>query len=213
MWETLHLFSRYAKGYSVSSTSSAENTVSAYTSVNENSDSTTVIIVNRDMAEAQNVTVNLNGLVVNDGSYTTLQLASLPTSETFKSHTNNALKENSVAVVSNSFTISVPALSTTAVLLKSAPTGVNEIQSGLKELNIYPNPASDKLYVQFGSNVNEVVEVTIFDQAGRTIRSTQNYYIENSPLSIDISSISKGIYLLSVKTSNTVSTKSFTVIR
>ena len=49
MWETLHLFSRYAKNYSVSSTSSIENTVSAYTTVNELSDSMTVIIVNRDM--------------------------------------------------------------------------------------------------------------------------------------------------------------------
>jgi hypothetical protein len=213
MWETLHMFSWHAKGYSVSSTSSLENTVSAYSSVNENSDSTTVIIVNRDMAAAQNVTVNLNGLLVNDGSYTTLQLASLPTTETFKSHTENALKENSVSITSNSFTISVPALSTTAVLLKSAPTGVNEIQSNLKELKIYPNPASDKLYVQFGSNVTETIEVTIFDQAGRTIRSTQNYYIENSPISIDISSISKGVYLLSVKTSNTLITKGFSVIR
>ncbi|NJO88161.1 MAG: glycoside hydrolase family 44 [Chloroflexia bacterium] len=61
MWETLHLFSKNAKKYSVSSVSSAENTVSAYTSINEAADSLTVIIVNRDMSSAQNVTVNLTG--------------------------------------------------------------------------------------------------------------------------------------------------------
>ena len=71
MWETLHLFSRYAKNFSVSSTSSLENTVSAYTTVSENSDSTTVIIVKRDMNLAHNVTVNLSGLSVYDGSYKT----------------------------------------------------------------------------------------------------------------------------------------------
>jgi hypothetical protein len=213
MWESMHLFSRYAKNFSVSSTSSVENTVSAYTTVNENSDSTTVIIVNRDMEAAQNVTVNLNGLMVNDGNYTTLQLASLPANETFVSHALNALKENAVAVASNSFTISVPALSTTAVLLKSEPTGVKNTQNKLKELKIYPNPVSDLLYVQLGSSFAENVEITIFDQAGRTIRSTQNYSIENSPLRIDVSSISKGFYLVSVKTANSVSTKGFTVIR
>jgi hypothetical protein len=56
MWETLHLFARNAKEYSVSSTSSLENTVSAYTSVNEAADSMTVIIVNRDMSASRNVT-------------------------------------------------------------------------------------------------------------------------------------------------------------
>src|ERR1035437_2175565 len=54
MWETLHLFSRYAQGYSVSSTSTLENTVSAYTTVNEAVDSMTVIIVNRDTIATRN---------------------------------------------------------------------------------------------------------------------------------------------------------------
>jgi hypothetical protein len=103
MWETLHLFSRNAKEYSVSSTSSLENTVSAYTSVNEAADSMTVIIVNRDMSSTRNVTVNLNGISVPGGSYKTLQLSSLPATETFKSHTDNALKTISVTVRSNSF--------------------------------------------------------------------------------------------------------------
>lgn len=210
MWETLHLFSRYAKGYSVSSTSSLENTVSAYTSVSENSDSTTVIIVNRDMEAAHNVTVNLGGLIVNDGTYTTLQLASLPLTETFKSHTDNALKDNSVAVTSNSFTISVPALSTTAVLLKSAPTAINQLASRKNEIKLYPNPVTDKLLVQ---GIDENIEITIYDQAGRTIRSAQNFNNGNLPISIDVSSLSKGYYFLSVQSSKSKLTKGFTVIR
>jgi len=213
MWESLHLFSRYAKYYSVASTSSLENTVSAYTTVSENSDSTTVIIVNRDMTEEHNVIINFNGLLVSDGSYTTLQLASLPASETFKSHTDNALKANTVTVASNSFTISVPALSTTSVLLKSKATGVDYIKSSLKEIRLYPNPATDQLFVQLGHNVAENVEITIFDQAGRSIRSTQQYYNGNSPISLDVSSISEGYYLLLVKSSNSKSTKGFTIIR
>ena len=127
MWETLHLFSRNAKKYSVSSTSSIENTVSAYSSVNENADSLTVMLVNRDMAASRTVTINLSNFTVANGNYKTLQLSSLPTTETFVSHTQNALKENTVAVNSNSLTITVPALSTTAILLIKAPTAVTYV--------------------------------------------------------------------------------------
>ena len=117
MWETLHLFSRNAKKYSVSSTSSLENTVSAYSSVNENADSLTVMLVNRDMSASRTVTINLSNFSVANGNYNTLQLSSLPATESFVSHTQNALKANAVAVNSNSLTITVPALSTTAILL------------------------------------------------------------------------------------------------
>jgi len=122
MWETLHLFSRNAKTYSVSSVSSNENTVSAYSSVNENADSLTVMLVNRDMTASSTVTINLSNFTVANGNYKTLQLSSLPATETFVSQTQNALKENTVAVNSNSLTITVPALSTTAILLVKTTT-------------------------------------------------------------------------------------------
>ncbi|MDR6804725.1 hypothetical protein J2Y45_002967 [Dyadobacter sp. BE34] len=117
MWETLHLFSRNAKKYSVASTSSLENTVSAYSSVSESTDSLTVMLVNRDMNASHTVTINLSNFTVANGNYKTLQLASLPATETFVSHTQNALQEGTAAVNSNSLTITVPALSTTAILL------------------------------------------------------------------------------------------------
>jgi hypothetical protein len=120
MWETLHLFSRNAKKYSVSSTSSLENMVSAYSSVNENVDSLTVMLVNRDMGASRTVTINLSNFSVPNGTYQTLQLSSLPSTETFVSHTQNALQSNTVTVNSNSLTITVPALSTTAILLVKA---------------------------------------------------------------------------------------------
>jgi len=117
MWETLHLFSRNAKKYSVSSTSSDENTVSAYSSVSENADSLTVMLVNRDMNAPRTVTINLSNFSVANGLYRTWQLASLPAAETFVSHSQNASQESTVAVNSSSLAITVPALSTTAILL------------------------------------------------------------------------------------------------
>jgi hypothetical protein len=213
MWETLHLFSRYAKNYSVSSTSSLENTVSAYTTISGNSDSTTVIIVNRDMNTAHTVTVYFSGLSVNDGNYATLQLASLPASETFESHTENALKENSVTVASNSFTLSVPALSTTAVILKSKTTGNKELRSQIEEIQLYPNPVVDKLYVSMNSAIAEPLEITIYDQGGRQIKTSVVNYDGHSPFEMNLSSLSGGYYILSVKSSHCIETKGFTIIR
>jgi hypothetical protein len=79
MYETLHLFSRYAKSYSVSSTSTVENTVSAYSTVTSSADSMTVMLVNRDVSASHSVKVNLSAFSVNNGSYNALQIASLPT--------------------------------------------------------------------------------------------------------------------------------------
>jgi len=201
MWETLHLYSRYAKDYSVSSTSSIENTVSAYTSVTEAADSMSVIIVNRDMSFAHNVIVNLNGFSVNDGSYSTLQLSSLPSTETFVSHTNNALKLNSVTVHSNSFSITVPSLSTTAVILVSTSTGVQDVKSQTDQIKVSPNPAIDKLGVSINSNVAEPTEVIIYDQSGRKMESLEKAYGGSTPIIMNVSSLLGGSYLISVKNS------------
>ncbi|MEO7991281.1 MAG: glycoside hydrolase family 44 protein [Chryseolinea sp.] len=215
MWETLHLFSRNAKEYSVSSTSSLENTVSAYTTVNEAADSLTVIIVNRDMSSSRNVTVNLNGFSAANGSYKSLQLSSLPSTETFKSHTNNALKTSSVTVNVNSFTISVPALSTTAILLSGTPGTITGIEDHIekKNLNIYPNPGFDKLLISIDSKREEPVVITVLDQWGRKIRSVQGHYDGVTPITLDISTISSGIYILSVSRASGVSQEKFVVAR
>ncbi len=214
MWEAMHLFSRYAKDYSVSSTSSLENTVSAYTTVNETADSMTIIIVNRDMSSEQIVTVNLNEFPLVDGWYKTLQLASLPSTETFKSHTENALKENSVSVISNSFTITVPALSTTAILFPSTGiVGIEECNYQLDGIRIFPNPVIEKLNVSISSNIAERTEINIWDQRGRKIQSSTINYDGFSPITLNLSTLSNGFYLISVKNNHFTSTRNFAVIK
>ncbi len=214
MWETLHLFSRYAKNYSVSSVSDIENTVSAYTTMSDRADSMTVIIVNRDMNSSRNVSVNLNGISVANGNYTTWQLSSLPSTETFYSHTNNALKLNTVSVNGNSFKINVPSLSVTAILLKSlSVTGVETPYNQQDMVKLYPNPTDAQLNITLQSNVPEQTMITVFDQSGHQLKKLEVNYDGYSPININVSSFSCGVYLLSVQNSNFKTTKVFTVIR
>lgn len=210
MYETLHLFSRYAKSYSVSSTSTVENTVSAYTTVNTATDSMTVILVNRDVSASHSVKVNLSGFPVNDGTYNRLQIASLPTTETFVSHSNNALKKSTITVASNSFTITLPPLSTTAVVLKAKTTDLAE-NSFSTNIQLYPNPASTQLNVAFPENLSEKVTWKIFTADGRLVDGSQIDGIGQSSLSIPTGSLQNGIYLLSIQNEHTTITKRFCV--
>ncbi|MBK5271948.1 MAG: T9SS type A sorting domain-containing protein [Bacteroidia bacterium] len=215
MWETLHLFSRYAKNYSVSSASSVENTVSAYTTINDAADSMTVIIVNRDMNSTRNVTVNFNGLNVSNRNYTTLQLSSLPSTETFKSHTDNALKKDSVMVNANSFTISVPALSTTAVLLKSGTvTGVGTVVGPIEcnQIKIFPNPLYDNnLYLSMQSGGLAKTQVSIFDESGKLVLISVVNTSGQTPVKLDLSRLSSGYYILTAKNDHCSVTKKFAI--
>jgi hypothetical protein len=118
-WETLHLFSRYAKTVRVASVSSLDSTVSGYASINLRADSCTVILVNRNPTVVQNTKVTLSHFTVAPGSFDVLELSGLPvTSETFISHANNALKKKSVTPANSAFTLDLPPYSVTAVLLK-----------------------------------------------------------------------------------------------
>ena len=209
MWETMHLFSRYAQEYSISSVSSLENTVSAYSTVNESADSMTIILVNRDMNSSRNVTVNIDGYYAKNGDYPTLQLASLPAYETFKSHTDNALEEDKVAVDSNAFMITVPKLSITAVILNPTPTGIRTLRDVSDEMQLYPNPANDILNIRIKSTNTEKTQIKLIDQTGRTVLSTFQNLGGNSPVNLSVSSISDGIYFVSVKNNHISATQKF----
>ncbi|WPV65374.1 glycoside hydrolase family 44 protein [Chitinophaga sp. LS1] len=183
MWETLHLFSRNAKKYSVLSTSSLENTVSAYSSVNENADSLTVILVNRDRTNSRTVTINLSNFDVANGNYQTLQLSSLPATESFVSHTQNALQQNTVAANSNSITITVPALSTTAMLLNKATVPVTYVTMANRATGLL----MDGMYrYSDGSNVGQ------WSNSGS---DAQQWSLETNDGYVKIKNRASGLYL------------------
>lgn len=122
-WEVLHLFSTCAKTTRVLSTSDLDTMVSAYSSVNATGDSLTVILVNRFPSTAQQAQISFSGFTPQAGPDSTLELSGLPATETFTA-TTNALKRKSVAVSGTTLSMSLPAFSITAVLLKGTSAGV-----------------------------------------------------------------------------------------
>jgi hypothetical protein len=124
-WEVIHLFSKYSKNISVKSTSSDENYLSAYSTVSEDNDSMTVVLVNR-YSSTKNAQINLSNFAVTNGLYTTKCLSNLPSdnsTETFISDANNALTTSNVAVTGNIFSLSLPSYSITSVILYTGGAG------------------------------------------------------------------------------------------
>lgn len=213
MWETLHLFSRHAHRYSVSSTSTLETSVSAYTTLSDAADSMTVILVNRDLTTSKNVTVNLTHFTAAEGNQPTLQLSSLPAVETFKTHTNNALKKQEVAVASNTFTLTLPALSTTAILLKASTVGSRRINQPMGDMKLYPNPAGETVSVQLDLPSATPVSITLTDQQGRRRRVINTWFDGHSAIRVDVASLPPGFYFLSATSEQFTSVKRLVVKR
>ena len=209
MWETMHLFSRYGKTTRVQSVSSNETDVSAYSSINTTNDSVTVILVNRNLTTSHTTHVSLSNFTISNGTYNTLQIKTLPSTETFVSHTNNALHTSTVTVTSNSLSISLPALSTTAIILKgtSTTTGINQTTNNSNEVNIYPNPSNGNIKIQTDKELGAVI---IYNALGEMVHNQTS-----NKTSIDLSNLQNGVYFVTLKDKQqqTIATKKIIVQR
>ena len=70
----------------------------------------------------------------------------------------------------------------------------------------YPNPAYDILNIQSSSKINEI---GLFDLTGRKVKAISN--ISDNSVAVQVSDMQKGVYLLTVKTSDGLSTQRIAV--
>jgi hypothetical protein len=202
MWEVLHLYSRYAKTMSVQAVSSEEQTVSAYTSINNAADSITVMLVNRSLTATRNVKVTLGNFAVVNGTYSNKQLKQLPATETFVSHTANALQTGSVTVNANSFAVDLPALSTTAVLLKGkgSATGIQTVTENTLPLEVYPNPVKndEHVFVRIPEYNTGELNVEVYNAMGQVVYAKMHSTNGLQVIDVPCEGLPKGVYVINV---------------
>lgn len=210
MWEVLHLFSRYDKAFSIGATSSNETSVSAYPTLNAGGDSLTVMLVNRSTS-SQTVTLNFKNYVLANESFTTLKLSNLPSTETFVSHSANALQKGTVNASSNGVRITIPSMTVTGILLKGAKgdfvTAV-EAEVGRDVMQVFPVPPD-------GGKIHVIVNVTgesfldLVDQNNRVVKEIYHGSISKLPFSLDIDTtqLSGGVYFLRLQSNGNFTTK------
>ncbi|MBT1697870.1 T9SS type A sorting domain-containing protein [Fulvivirgaceae bacterium PWU4] len=204
MWEVLHLFSRYNKTQYVGSTSSEEELVSAYPTINAAGDSVTVALVNRATI-SKTVNLHLKGFVLADGDFSVLKLANLPSTETFVSHQVNALQKTTVQKNGNGISVSLPAMSVASVQLKGSKgevvTSLGDERSEKPLLEVYPTPSTSGSSLKVSVNKSGHAEISLLDVNGKLLFTLHKGVIKSAPFvkDVDTSALTKGIYFIRLK--------------
>jgi hypothetical protein len=96
----------------------------------------------------------------------------------------------------------------TQINLTASTASVNDVDTILDQFSIYPNPAKNSIQITNFSRLNNP-SIKIFNLLGKEVLSTLN-----SSEIVDVSSLVKGIYLLSIKTEKiTKNTKNIKFIK
>ena len=81
----------------------------------------------------------------------------------------------------------------------------------LNNLKVYPNPASDILYLDFGMSNKLASKVTIYNTIGEELIDESRSNSTSGTMNIDIKSLKQGIYLLKIEMENSVKMVKFQV--
>jgi hypothetical protein len=192
MWETLHLFSRYNQTQAVQGASSDETFVSAYPSVNAAKDSMTVVLVNRSTTETKSTTLNFTNFIVENTTAEALRLSSLPTTETFISHNQNAIQRSFASFASNKTTLSLPPLSITSLTFKGKIGRVPTNELTENDVKIYPNPFMESFKIDLINGGFE--SISLYNALGKQVYTQK---INKADKLIDIkNTFPSGVYFV-----------------
>jgi hypothetical protein len=190
-WEVLHLFTHYTGSIAVSSNSSQNNLVSAYSSLNAGRDILSVVLVNRDVTNSQPVHLLPENVSFSNETVSCYQLSNLPSNETFVSATQNALKQSNAVIDKGSISLSLPKLSVTVVQIPiESILGIPRTEE--TKFRIYPNPAKEQIMIE----TSRLTRLNIDDISGKRIKTIQPKKNSRVKIPVDVSNLEKGIYIV-----------------
>ena len=84
-------------------------------------------------------------------------------------------------------------------------TRIENVSSTISQVVLYPNPARENVNIQFNSTIKSDYQITLVDHAGRMIASEMGVAMEgNNMKSINIETLSSGIYSIVIRVGNDV---------
>lgn len=111
---------------------------------------------------------------------------------------------------SNSYAFTIPGnyyleISYMGCISISDPFIISSVNNDLKEISIYPNPATSIINIE---SINNIDEIRIFDIQSRVIFSEE---INSKNKRIDIENFSSGVYFIEIITNNIITRKEFVI--
>lgn len=80
----------------------------------------------------------------------------------------------------------------------TVPLGISDFDSS--SLVVYPNPASNLVQIGLANTTEQINKVVLYDILGKTVKTVSTIGTEN--LTIDVSDLSRGVYLIEMSTEN-----------
>ena len=110
---------------------------------------------------------------------------------------------------SNGASFSLLAVLANGNTLMLNPSSINESPVNLASFKVFPNPTTDQLNISFDMKESSDVSVELMDVTGRTLdtRKLSANWDNTHTLTMDVSEIPTGMYMLNIKTSNSVVSK------
>jgi PKD repeat protein len=94
---------------------------------------------------------------------------------------------------------------------KSVVLGLDEL-SRFKELSLYPNPVANELNIKFTTEMNQDVNINIYDISGKSAQKQLIKAIEGSNLVLlNVEDLSKGLYFVNISSGESNETLQFVV--
>jgi hypothetical protein len=96
----------------------------------------------------------------------------------------------------------------------SATTGIKSVTAG-NELNMYPNPASDKVQVNFTNNSDNSAVLSLINMNGQIVNTIQTHQKSNDQdtFVIDTTPLAAGVYYCKAQVDDKISVKKLVVIK
>lgn len=88
-------------------------------------------------------------------------------------------------------------------------TSIKKLESYF-EVNLYPNPANDKVTLNFGSFIQKTYHIELYDLSGRLLQNTEN---KETTTTLNIEDLSKGLYIIHVYSDDRTQNKTIKLIK
>lgn len=165
--------------------------------------------VNVIVNDAPNPTIDLGNSFIYCSDAAAVTLTASPANGTFSGAgiTGSSFNPTTAGVGVHEITYTVTgnngcAGSTMDYLVVENCTGIEDI--ALTELNVYPNPSTGLVNVQFGAQVSAAT-VTVYDLQGREVYNTSS--LINNTIALNLSQIGSGVYQLRIAANGNTTTK------
>lgn len=99
------------------------------------------------------------------------------------------------------------------VIVEGQPSSISKHNSGSKDLEVYPNPASQEVHIPIDKTSQEALAIQIQDLSGKTVLSKRFYSQGSESIIVNVGQLQEGIYIVESQQGSTRHTGKLSIMR